>query len=57
LIPAVAIIVAITFVLGYVIERIGRLIRIDPKKVTSIVLLGTTKNVGFAAGLALALFD
>lgn len=57
LIPAAAIAVATTFGLGYVIERVGRLIRIDPKKVTTMVLLGTAKNTGFAAGLALALFD
>jgi BASS family bile acid:Na+ symporter len=57
LIPAVAIAVATTFVLGFLIERVGRLIRINPKTVTSMVLLGTSKNAGFAAGLALALFD
>ena len=45
-----------SFGLGYVIERVGRLIRIDPKIVTSMVLLGTSKNAGFAAGLALTLF-
>jgi BASS family bile acid:Na+ symporter len=57
LLPAAAVAVAISFGLGYVIERVGRLIKIDPKIVTSMVLLGTSKNAGFAAGLALALFD
>ena len=57
LIPVAAIAMASTFLLGYVIEGIGRMVRIDPKRVTSIVLLGTLKNAGFAAGLALALFD
>lgn len=57
LIPAAVIAVVISFVLGYVIERVGRVMRIAPKIVTSMVLLGTSKNAGFAAGLALALFD
>jgi BASS family bile acid:Na+ symporter len=35
---------------------VGRLFRIDPKITTSLVLLGTIKNYGLAAGLALALF-
>jgi BASS family bile acid:Na+ symporter len=54
--PAVAITVTTTFLLGYAIERAGRLLRVDPKKVSSMVLLGTSKNAGFAAGLALTLF-
>jgi BASS family bile acid:Na+ symporter len=29
---------------------------VDPKKIISLVLLGTNKNTGLAAGLALALF-
>jgi len=57
LIPAAAITVVATFVLGYVIERAGRFTKVDPRKVTSMVLLGTLKNTGFSAGLALALFD
>jgi BASS family bile acid:Na+ symporter len=56
LIPAAIIAGVITFVLGFVIERGGRLRSIDPKRVTSLVLLGTSKNAGFAAGLALTLF-
>jgi BASS family bile acid:Na+ symporter len=57
LLPAVIIVVIVTFVLGYVIERVGLWLRIEPKKITSLVLLGTYKNTGFAAGLALALFN
>jgi len=57
LIPVAAIAAASTFLLGYVIERVGWLLRIDPKRVTSIVLLGTLKNAGFASGLALILFN
>jgi BASS family bile acid:Na+ symporter len=56
LIPAAVITVITTFLLGYLIERAGRILRLDPKKVISVVLLGTSKNAGFAAGLALTLF-
>jgi BASS family bile acid:Na+ symporter len=54
--PAVAITVTTTLLLGYAVERIGGLLRIEPGKITSLVLLGTSKNAGFAAGLALTLF-
>jgi BASS family bile acid:Na+ symporter len=57
LIPAAALTVVTTYLLGTVIERIGRLLRIDPKRVTSMKLLGTSKNAGLAAGLALTLFN
>ena len=56
LIPAATITVTTTFLLGYLIERAGRILRLDPKKVISMILLGTSKNAGFAAGLALTLF-
>lgn len=56
LLPAAVLIVAATYALGALIARVGRLRRIDPTRVTSIVLLGTFKNTGFAAGLALTLF-
>ena len=56
LIPAAALTVATTYLLGTVIERGGLLLKIDPKRVTSMILLGTSKNAGFAAGLALTLF-
>ena len=57
LLPAAAIAVASTFLLGYGIERAGRLFRLDSKMTTSLVLLGTQKNTGLAAGLALTLFS
>jgi BASS family bile acid:Na+ symporter len=57
LIPVTVIALASTFLLGYVIERIGRLLSINPKKRVCFVLLGTLKNTGFAAGLALTLFN
>jgi BASS family bile acid:Na+ symporter len=56
LIPAAVITIVTIFVLGYVIERVGRLLRINTKTIISMVLLGTSKNAGFAGGLALALF-
>ena len=57
LFPVAIIAVASTFFLGFVIEGLSRLFRIDSKKMTSLVLLGTQKNTGLAAGLALALFS
>jgi BASS family bile acid:Na+ symporter len=57
LIPVIVISATITFLLGYVIENVGKFLRIDPKRVTSLILFGTSKNAGFAAGLALALFN
>lgn len=57
LIPVIAITTAITFGLGYLIERVGQRLRITPKTLISLILLGTFKNTGFAAGVALTLFD
>jgi len=57
LLPAATIALAATFLLGLVIEGTGRIFRIDSKKMISLVLLGTHKNTGLAAGLALALFS
>jgi len=42
--------------LGTNSKKIGRIFKVDPKKVISLVLLRTNKNTGLAAGLALALF-
>jgi BASS family bile acid:Na+ symporter len=57
LLPVAAIAAAATFALGTAIQRIGRLLRLNPRRVVSLTLLGTLKNTGFSAGLALALFD
>jgi BASS family bile acid:Na+ symporter len=57
LIPVALVAVASTFLLGLVIERVGNLLRIHPKTLTSLILLGTLKNYGLAGGLALALFN
>lgn len=57
LIPAAALTVTTTYLLGTAIERGGRLLEIDPSRVTSMILLATSKNAGLAAGLALTLFN
>ena len=57
LIPLALIAFASTFLLGFIIEKLGGLFRIDPKTLTSLVLLGTLKNYGLAGGLALAIFS
>ncbi len=55
--PVALIAVVSTFAWGEIIAGAGRLLRIEPPTVTSLVLLGTLKNYGLAGGLALALFD
>ena len=55
--PVAFIALASTFLLGFGIERFGRLLRVDKEKMISLVLLGTHKNTGLAAGLALTLFS
>jgi BASS family bile acid:Na+ symporter len=57
LIPVALIACASTFFLGVAIEKVGGLFSVDPKTLTSLILLGTLKNYGLAGGLALALFS
>ena len=57
LLPAALIAVASTFLLSWIIERIGKYFRVEPKILISLVLLGTLKNYGLAGGMALALFS
>ena len=57
LLPAALIAVASTFILSWIIERIGKYFRVEPKTLVSLVLLGTLKNYGLAGGMALALFS
>jgi len=57
LLPVVAIAISSTFLLGWIIESVGHLFHIDSKMLSSLVLLGTLKNYGLAAGLSLALFS
>jgi BASS family bile acid:Na+ symporter len=55
--PVAAIALTSTFLLGFLIEWIGTLLRISKEKLTSLCLLGTLKNYALAAGLALFLFS
>ena len=57
LIPVAFIAIVSTFLLGWIIEGLGRVLRIERKALISLVLLGTLKNYGLAGGLALALFS
>jgi BASS family bile acid:Na+ symporter len=57
LVPVAVIALISTFLLGAVIDRVGRSRGIDRSTLTSLVLLGTLKNYGIAGGLALALFS
>ena len=55
--PVVIIALLSTFLLGWGIQKVGGLLHIPQKALTSLVLLGTLKNYGLAGGLALALFS
>jgi BASS family bile acid:Na+ symporter len=57
LVPVAVIAVASTFILGALIDKVGRWLHIDRPRLTSLVLLGTLKNYGIAGGLALTLFS
>jgi BASS family bile acid:Na+ symporter len=57
LFPVAAIALTSTFLLGFLIEWLGTLLHINKEKLTSLCLLGTLKNYGLAAGLALSLFN
>ncbi|MFH1294057.1 MAG: hypothetical protein ABIJ44_08000 [Pseudomonadota bacterium] len=56
LLPIMGIAIGSTFILGFLVERVGRVIRTRPKVLNSMVLLGTLKNYGLGGGIALGLF-
>ncbi|MEA3361217.1 MAG: hypothetical protein U9R17_17670 [Thermodesulfobacteriota bacterium] len=56
LIPVAIITVLSTFLSGWIIELTSRFFNVSKKSISSIILLGTLKNYGLAAGLSLALF-
>jgi bile acid:Na+ symporter, BASS family len=56
LIPVAGIAFATTFILGWIIHKIGVLLRVDKENIVSLVLQGTLKNQGISGGLAIALF-
>jgi bile acid:Na+ symporter, BASS family len=45
------------FLLGYFIEKVSSILKIDQKDAVSMTLLGTLKNQGIAGGLAISLFS
>ena len=45
------------FLLGYFIEKVCNILKIDQKDAVSLALLGTLKNQGIAGGLAISLFS
>jgi BASS family bile acid:Na+ symporter len=57
LLPVVCIAAASTFLLGWIIEGIARMLHIEKATIVSLVLLGTLKNYGLSGGLALSFFD
>jgi bile acid:Na+ symporter, BASS family len=57
IVPAAVVVVATTFILGWAIQKISVLFKVDKKNIISLVLQGTLKNQGIAGGLAIALFE
>ncbi len=57
LLPVALIALASTFLLGWAIEGVGKVAHVLPKRLVSLLLLGTLKNYGLAGGLALTLFS
>jgi BASS family bile acid:Na+ symporter len=55
--PAAFVALASTFLLGFIIEKTSRFFLVDSQLGINLVLLGTQKNTGLAAGLALTLFS
>jgi BASS family bile acid:Na+ symporter len=56
IIPVAGIAFATTFILGWIIQKIGVLFNVDKENIVSLVLQGTLKNQGISGGLAIALF-
>lgn len=57
IVPIAGVVLCATFILGFFIEKLAALLRIEKKTMISLVLLGTLKNQGIAGGLAIALFE
>jgi len=56
LLPVVLIAACSTFLMGFVLEKFCEIFKVGTAVTKSIVLLGTLKNYGMAAGISLALF-
>jgi len=57
IVPVAIVAILTTFVLGWVIEKIGVLFHYEKAKLTSFILLATFKNYGLAGALALVFFN
>jgi BASS family bile acid:Na+ symporter len=57
ILPVVGVAFSTTFVLGWAIQKLGVLFKVDKRNIISLVLQGTLKNQGIAGGLAIALFE
>ena len=57
IVPAAAVVVTTTFILGWAIQKTCVLFKVDKKNIISLILQGTLKNQGIAGGLAIALFE
>jgi BASS family bile acid:Na+ symporter len=57
IVPITGVVFATTFILGWAIQIICVLFKVDKKNIISLVLQGTLKNQGIAGGLAIALFE
>jgi BASS family bile acid:Na+ symporter len=55
--PLAAIALVATFIIGYIVEKVSRSLEVGSSKTLSNVLLATSKNSGFAAGIAITLFS
>jgi BASS family bile acid:Na+ symporter len=57
IVPVAIVAVLTTFVLGWVIEKLGGILHFDKASLTSFVLLATFKNYGLSGALALVFFN
>jgi len=57
IVPVAVVVFATTFILGWAIQKMGVLFKMDKTNIISLVLQGTLKNQGIAGGLAIALFE
>jgi BASS family bile acid:Na+ symporter len=57
IVPVVVVAILTTFVLGWIIEKIGDYFHYEKAKLTSFILLATFKNYGLAGALALVFFN
>lgn len=57
IIPVAVTSFAVIFLMGYLIEHIGKFYHVPEETLTSLTLLGTLKNYGLSGGLALTFFN